>query len=101
MIGHAIINDLNINEFRSMAILGMCLFYCGKQKSYHFYGWNCNINGKTIKASSYKTDVDEKVLQEGDLGPGENGLVVAQRAGFKMFCVSAHYQYSNCFFSAV
>jgi hypothetical protein len=43
----------------------------------------------------HTTDVDEKVLQEGDLDPGENGSVVAQRTGFKMFSVSAHCQYSN------
>ncbi len=34
MIGHAIKNDLNINEFRVMAILGMILLYCGKQTAY-------------------------------------------------------------------
>ena len=34
MIGHAIKNDLNINEFRGMAILGMILLYCGKQTAY-------------------------------------------------------------------
>ncbi len=34
MIGHAILDDLNINEFRMMSILGMILFYCGKQTAY-------------------------------------------------------------------
>ena len=43
----------------------------------------------------HTADVDEKVLQEGDLSPGENGSMVAQRTGFKMFSVSAHCQYSN------
>ena len=48
-----------------------------------------------ILQGAHTADVDEKVLQEGDLGPGENGSVVAQRTGFKMFSVSAHCQYSN------
>ncbi len=34
MIGHAILDDLNINEFRVMAILGMVLLYFGKQTAY-------------------------------------------------------------------
>ena len=34
MIGHAIKDDLNIHEFRAMAILGMILLCCGKQTAY-------------------------------------------------------------------
>ncbi len=34
MIGHAILKDLNMNEFRVMAIMGMIIFYCGKQTAY-------------------------------------------------------------------
>jgi len=34
MIGHAIKNDLNIDEFRVLAISGMILLYCGKQTAY-------------------------------------------------------------------
>ncbi len=34
MIGHAVKNDLNINEFRVLAISGMILLYCGKQTAY-------------------------------------------------------------------
>lgn len=33
-IRHAILNDLNLEEFRVMAITGMLLFYCGKQTAY-------------------------------------------------------------------
>ncbi len=34
MIRHAILNDLAIDKFRLMAILGMILLYCGKQTAY-------------------------------------------------------------------
>ncbi len=34
LIGHAILNDLALRDFRVLAILGMTLFYLGKQMSY-------------------------------------------------------------------
>ena len=34
MIGHAILNDLNIVDFRILAIVGMIVFYIGKQTAY-------------------------------------------------------------------
>lgn len=34
VIRHAILNDLNQNDFRVLAILGMCFFYIGKQTIY-------------------------------------------------------------------
>ena len=34
VIRHAILNDLNINEFRILAITGMSFFYVGKQTVY-------------------------------------------------------------------
>jgi low temperature requirement protein LtrA len=34
VIRHAILNDLNQNDFRVLAILGMCFFYVGKQTIY-------------------------------------------------------------------
>lgn len=48
----------------------------------------------------HAADVDEEILEKCDLGLGENSSVVAQRTGFKMFSVSAHCHYSNCFFPA-
>lgn len=35
LIGHAILNDLAITDFRRLAIAGMTLFYLGKQISYY------------------------------------------------------------------
>ncbi|MCG3219272.1 MAG: hypothetical protein KAR35_09710, partial [Candidatus Heimdallarchaeota archaeon] len=34
MIGHAILDELNIGEFRILVIVGVILFYCGKQTAY-------------------------------------------------------------------
>ena len=34
MIGHAVLDDLVIGEFRTLALVGIVLFYCGKQTAY-------------------------------------------------------------------
>ncbi|MCP4271272.1 MAG: low temperature requirement protein A [Gammaproteobacteria bacterium] len=70
MIGHTILNDLNITEFRILAMTGMIIFYIGKQTAYianvpeyRYYNIRNTITVLSISAMSLLLPVPQMILR--------------------------------------